>query len=286
MRAGLHGINHRGYTIIEVMIFMAVSGFMFVIAAAFISDKQSKAEFKQSMSAINSQVQSVINDVSNGFYPSNSDFTCQAASSGAPTLSQSSPNNPQGTNRGCVFGGKVIQFGTHNTNNKGYNIYSIAERQFASGGSTDTLPTNFTEAQPVVASDSASPPNFNLTEKNTLEWGTKVCGLMSGGLPINAIGFFQSFGSYGSGGSLKSGAQSINVVPITGTSTNGGEGESEMAAEVINLGTSNPSPELRPNIVVAFDSGNGQYATLTIGGGNGQRLTTAIKIINSPACSW
>lgn len=270
--------KHRGYTIIEVMIFMAVSGFMFVIAAGFISGKQSKAEFKQSMSAINSDVQRVINDVSNGFYPSNSDFGCKAVPSGGPP-NPSSPPKSQGTNQGCVFGGKVIQFGPHGTNDAGYNIYSVAERQFAPRPpalSDTTLPTNFNEAQPVVVP--------NLIERKTLEWGATVCGVKNktSGSDIGAVGFFQSFGSY-SGGSLESGAQSVAVVNVGLTRR---QSESQTASDIIGLKAPGNPVESHPDIEVAFKSDNGQFATLTIGGGNGQRLTTAIKIINSSVCTW
>ncbi len=274
------GLNPRGYTIIEVLIFMAVSGFMFAIAASFISGKQSKSEFKQGMSAINSDIQAVINDVGNGFYPSNSDFSCTAGPTGEPVITPN-PSNEQGTNKDCVFGGKVIQFGTHGTNYTGYKVYSIAERQFAPDGSANPLPTKFSEAKPVIVPGTI--------DKKVLEWGMKVCRVdkidaAGAATTINSIGFFQSFGSYSSG-LLQSGAQSIGVIPIKGSSPTLGETESNMDTEIRGLWTDLTPPDPQPNVVITFDSGNGQYGTLTIGGGSGQRLTTAIKIIDStPVC--
>ena len=63
------GRKSGGYTIIEVMIFLAVSAFMFVVAAYFIQGKQANAEFNQGMQAINSSMQKVINDVNDNNYP-------------------------------------------------------------------------------------------------------------------------------------------------------------------------------------------------------------------------
>src|ERR1044071_4210461 len=78
------GEQKQGYTIVEVMVFLAISGFMFLIAAGFVAGRQSTAEFKQGMNSINDQMRQVINDVGNGFYPSNSDFTCNAVLPGQP----------------------------------------------------------------------------------------------------------------------------------------------------------------------------------------------------------
>src|SRR5947209_7153977 len=90
----------RGYTIVEVMIFLAVSGFMFIIAAQFVSGKQAHAEFRQGMNDVKAQVQQTINDVANGYFPSNSDFSCNTES-GRPQPDTGSTG--QGQNKGCVF---------------------------------------------------------------------------------------------------------------------------------------------------------------------------------------
>lgn len=60
------GYQSRGYTIVEVLIFMAVSGLMFVMAVVFVSGKQANAEFRQGLYVVNSDIRSVINDVANG----------------------------------------------------------------------------------------------------------------------------------------------------------------------------------------------------------------------------
>jgi type II secretory pathway pseudopilin PulG len=275
----------RGYTIVEVMIFLAVSGFMFIIAANFISGKQATSQFRQGMNSFNTKVQAAINDVSNGFYPSQEDFSCYINPTGQPHTVLN-PANKQGENKGCVFMGKIIQFepsdpkpGTSQDN--AFNILTVAGRQYAEN-STTLSPETFTEALPVVV---LSP---DLTDKQDVEWGLKIDRVFSGPLNnrhgIGAIGFFSSFGQYNSG-SLTSGAQSTLAVPIPGV------GLGQTSTQVANSVSANPdlldaNAAGNPVVTVCL-SDNTRYGSLKIGGSNtgdnAQRLATSIKIGTSPA---
>jgi len=165
---------------VEVMIFLAVSGFMFIVAAAFVSGKQSNAEFRQGMNDIASQIQQVINDVSDGHYPSGS-FTCTPGGSSGPTFSSGSTG--QGANQGCMFLGQVMQFdiqdslGTNHPDE--YNVYTVAGNQYANGTTTGPdLSTGLSGASgahpAAVFSNSGGP---DLTSRKTLEWGLQVTGV-------------------------------------------------------------------------------------------------------------
>lgn len=272
------GTGTRGYTIIEVLIFMAISGMMFVMAASFVSGRQAKAEFRQGMNAVNTQIRDAINDVGNGYFPSNSDFRCVAGSSGAPTF-PSGVSNQQGTNQGCVFMGKVVQFGVQGTEQRGVSTYTMAGRQYKESQQDAIFPANFSEARPapVVAN------TVDMTQRSRLQWGLKfirartVAGDAAPGRSLSGIGFFSSFGSYDSAGNLGSGSQSTILVPIVGQSD---WSEADMlAAMPSNIVDSNV--DNTPHIVLCFEGGANQYGTLTIGGSNGQRLGTIIKIGNS-----
>ncbi len=281
MRAGT---DSRGYTILEVMIFLAISGFMFVLAAGFVSGKQSRSEFRQGMNDINTQVQQVINDVSNGFYPSNNTFTCKDIGAGsAPQLSAGS-SGTQGSNQGCIFLGKVIQFGVSGSNGLDYNTFTVAGRQYKISSSDGTLVTLLAEAKPTavcgVTPATCPDASFDLTDRKTLQWGTRVTKIFSASIPaISAVGFFGSLGSYNNtSGELQSGSQNVAVVPLDGALN---QTEAQLAQKIATI--TDASIDNNPNITICLEGGGSQFGTLNIGGGNGQRLTTSINISNTKA---
>jgi hypothetical protein len=271
----------QGYTILETMIFLAVSAFMFIIAASFISGKQAHVEFIQGMSAINSNVQDVINDVNNGYYPSANNFSCTSDDEGDITIT-SPVSADKGTNLGCIFLGKVIQFSPDSVGSS-YDAYTVVGSRLAADG---TVVTNFAEAQPKAVDGSVYP--VNLTQLDTLEDGVQVTKVFSGPAktPIVGVGFFGSFGSYDDSGSgaLNSGSQSTIVVPIVGTGSLN-DNRSSMASTYIPNQVTDANVVSNPDISVCLDGGKGLYGILTIGGTNGERLTTGTQIYTDQS-SW
>jgi type II secretory pathway pseudopilin PulG len=274
-----------GYTIVEVMIFLAVSGFMFFAAAVFINGKQSNSEFRQSMNDLATSIQQTINDVSSGYYPSNSNFKCTTDNLGNPP-SFTTGTTTQGENQGCVFIGKVIQFNTADENGakdpRSYTVYSIAGRQTVKEPGT-AAPTSFVEAKPTVI-------NYDtVTSKETIHWGTEVTKVFENNQsnPVGAIGFFGSFANY-SATSLNAGAQTLTVLTLPP-----GGSDLQTEADVENALASGTPPgktldqhllaQPNPSVVICLTSGGGHYGTVTIGGTNGQRQTVQINTGNSLA---
>lgn len=269
MNGGEH-TNKLGYTIVEVMIFLAVSGFMFVLAAHFVNGKQAQAEFKQGTHDFQQQMQAVINDVSNGFYPSNSNLNCTASGSGSPTITGGTTE--QGQNKGCVFLGKTIQFAPSDYDAAHFEVYTVAGRQYKD--TSQILATTFVEAAPIAIT---SP---DLTQDHLIQWGLKItktivsstnpnCSSSGGG-----IGFFGSFGNYAVGSDLASGAQSIVVTCVPGSQLNtttmsafAGQIHSIVDADVMT----------NSQFVICLDDGNGHKASLAIGSRTGQQTTTDLE---------
>ncbi|HSX44369.1 MAG TPA: hypothetical protein VLE69_03715, partial [Candidatus Saccharimonadales bacterium] len=65
-----------GFTIVETMIVLAVTGFMFFSAMLFISGQQAKTEFTQAAHETEAKINDVLNDVSTGVYNNKGDFRC------------------------------------------------------------------------------------------------------------------------------------------------------------------------------------------------------------------
>ncbi|HTH72242.1 MAG TPA: prepilin-type N-terminal cleavage/methylation domain-containing protein [Candidatus Pristimantibacillus sp.] len=267
-----------GFTIIEVLIVLAVTGALFLSAALMISGKQAQTAFDQSIREIQSQVQQSLNEVGAGFYPNNNNFKCAVAGVGQPpTLSAAAVN--QGTNSGCIFLGKAIQFGVGSNDPDRFSTYTIAALQ--NFGSCATEPACLAAAKPVVVAPSnpshntaGYPDNSNDEElHNGLKAVRAWYNNGAGDVEIGAIAFVSSLAQYGATGGLVSGASSVNIVAIDGTAL--GASKQDLA-ELLNsdggnklaAGTINPSG----GVYVCFESGGTQdYGIIQIGG-NGRDL--------------
>ncbi len=100
----------------------------------------------------------------------------------------------------------------------------------------------------------------------------------NGSTPIVGIGFLNSFSSYNAtSGNLQSGSQSVNVVTLPDGGSNVRNQNAALMTTQIN-GLTETDIDVNPNILICFTGDSNQFGTLTIGGSNGQRLTTKIRI--------
>lgn len=281
--------NRKGYTIVEVMMFLAISGFMFVVAATFVSGKQANAEFRQGVEEAASDIQSVINTVSDGFYPSNGEYKCKADDTG--TVKFSKEATEAGTNQGCVFLGKAIQFEPDGDQTR-FNVYTLAGRQYAPNTAGKKLATLRGESKPrVVDPDSNNSSTFNigdppsLTDKKTFDWGLKVNGTYSyktgispyanpdPGAParidVRSLVFFGGLGSY-SGDALDSGSQTISMISTTNV---GSPIDKSEQTGINNINEQASQQGSWPaTIVICFVGTNDKRASLTIDSSAGQGI--------------
>jgi len=123
------GRGTEGFTIIEVLIVLSIGAFLFIAAAATFSGDQHQTEFDTAARQIFSQLQSISSDVQNGNYASTTSYSCTSSSG---TLSFSTQQAPQGTNFGCVYVGKALQFNL-STSTSSYYVYSLVGNQFTTG---------------------------------------------------------------------------------------------------------------------------------------------------------
>jgi Tfp pilus assembly protein PilE len=116
-----------GFTIVETLIVLAISGVMVTTAIAFISGQQGNTEFNQGINQLVSNLQLQLNKVQEGSYYNNNDYSCSQTSNGINIAASSIGS--QGTNTGCQYIGDVIQFAS-NGDNKQYSIYSVVSNQY------------------------------------------------------------------------------------------------------------------------------------------------------------
>jgi hypothetical protein len=103
----------KGFTIIEVLIFLAISGTMFLVAFLGMRGQQDSVGFRQSLNSIELKIREIFNNVDNGYFGNTGQYTCSTNASNEPSLT---PAVGGGGNSGaCVFIGKTIDFNVNSS---------------------------------------------------------------------------------------------------------------------------------------------------------------------------
>jgi type II secretory pathway pseudopilin PulG len=284
-RRSSRGSAGQGFTIVEVMIVLIVTSALFVSAAVLISGRQSQTAFDQAIRQIQAQIQQVMDEVSNGYFP-DSNFSCTAGPSG-PVLT-TVPSGGQGTNSGCIFVGKAIQFKVANSDPEQYVIHTLAGLQKGPTGQEATgliqsLPKSVTR----TTSDSSLP---DITIPNTLDSGLTVSGMWydvgSGKVNVGIVAFVITLPGI-SNGALKPGAPFVQAIPVVGSALNTSvaQGADALNGSNFNDPANSPRDPLNGTSICFASGGTNQSGLITIGG-NGRPLDVSLKIISgNPTCS-
>lgn len=265
-----------GFTLIEVLIVLAVTGGLFISAVVMISGRTNKTQFEQSINQVTAQLRQNINEVSSGYYP-NTGFRC-TPNGGTVTLSAGT--TAQGTNSGCILLGRVLQFGIQNTDPEQIVSFPIAGRQFNNAG--DQV-QSLNEAGPKAVSPSTTNPNTpNSTTRQPLQYGLKVSKMYynSEANKIGAVGFISTLAQY-EGTKIVSGSQRLSMIPVIGTDLNRSQAS---VAEAINTNLVSSPVSPANGVYICFDSGTtNQSGLVQIGGGNRQ-LSVTLTIKGNKGC--
>jgi type II secretory pathway pseudopilin PulG len=261
-----------GFTIVETLIVLAVTGLLFASAVILINGRQSKTEFQTGINNTQQQIQQIINETSSGYFPDSNNFKCAAGAIGQPVITAGSGTG-QGTNSGCVFLGKVMQFAPAGSTDS-YALHTVAGNK-----SGQTIAT----ASPVDV--------FNILSSTKFENGLTVyCMKYNGndclsGTDTAGVGFIagDSAGNISSTnastGLLNSGAQQVSLYALAGgTQVNSSNTASVQSA--INLPAGIGLVHANKVVVCMVSGGTNQSGLITIGTGNanaGLSVSVAIK---------
>jgi type II secretory pathway pseudopilin PulG len=274
-----------GYTIVEIMIVVAVTGVLFLVAYATISGKQNQAQFTQSVREFQSNMIDIMNDVSSGYYPTSSAAGggVQCSLSGGPGSRVHFTNNTggtQGANLDCTFIGKVLQF--NRTQDK-FNVITVVGTRVDSTGAENT---DIASAHPVAGIDDTT--SVNLSETQQLKGGLRVVDVITTDTNVpspGSIGFFTSFPKYNQ--SAIAGALSTDMIGIRNTSITDNLSLSPASANNAVSQTNNLDSlvfGLNPTVVICLEqdgqSSNGRRAALIIGN-RGRGATAELQIDNA-----
>lgn len=270
--------GYSGYTLIEVMIFIAATSFLLVIALTNIGGRQAQVQFSQGVRDLESKLNDIINDVSTGYFPTNTTLTCDATAPGRPIIGGSGAGNDGlGTDEDCLYAGKALQFSPGGDDNK-VLVYSLAGRRNVSGS-------------PVVNLDDAAPvaiylPGTSSTdsvEEILVQNGVKIYRMFSTDavppLPPSSasetgiIGVLTNFEGANPANSVSEG-QSVLVGGINGGKLGMSRTQAVAIIDSLESVPTNSGGLVLPNegIVVCLNDGSSRKASITIGGGLGSRV--------------
>ncbi len=270
-----------GFTIVETLIVLAVTMFMFASAVLLINGRQRSTAFNQAIRAVQNQLEQTMSDVGSGYYESDGTIVCQKGVDGGIQLSTGS-DNTQGTNKDCLFMGKALQFGVLNTDPERYSVFTVVGLRTASDPETGTFNLQNAKARVIArtTTDSGSTPNAFSTP--ILQYGLTLKSMYydSPSNTIGAIGFLSNVSNLGE----SDGARRVDVVAFRGTSMHD---TTQGSAAAINDSISNGSAVVAPanGVFMCFSSGGTDQSGLISIGANGQQGAVTLKIFNNRTCS-
>ncbi len=260
-----------GYTIIETLIFLGVTGALFVSAMLIVGGQQRKSEFSTGIRDIESQIIDIMNDVSTGLYENTGNFSCSTASSPTnPPVISSGLTSEQGTNSQCTYVGRALQFAPQGSNNEQIGIYTlVGRRQVGIVGSARDVRT-LAEAAPNILDQADTTLD--------LPYGIKIMSVSYNDGTVQNRGMVtltsRFAGNSGSGGIT--GTQDIDITAINGSGLNDVVPAAKNNVR-ININNTLSARNPASGITLCFNSGGtNQHGKIVIGGSGKQANTTLI----------
>jgi type II secretory pathway pseudopilin PulG len=281
----------EGFTIVETMIVLAITGLLFVIAVLAVGGRQNEAEFQQAANDVQSQLQQTIGQVGSGDYQYNNNFTCSVGIGplGTPAPSIQPGTSGQGQNTDCIFMGKAVQFGL-NTNSSTMIVYPIAGLRANNGSLSQAAPTAIAPGQTTNNAagfpdeSQAEPLNYGLSARcikyfSSATIPSPLCGATTG-TNVGAVAFLNTLGTY-SGSQLLSGSQQLNFYPVVATSVNQSSvSQVDKINDNLTISPANPAG----GVQICFASGSTNQSALASIGTNHGSPTVAMTIKNGTVC--
>jgi len=263
-----------GYTIIEVLIVLAVSGIVFLAAASFISGKQARTSFKSGVGEMASQIEDVIQQVNDGHF-TDKNFNCTPNDVSGPSITTGS--NEQGTNSGCVFAGKFIRFQI-SPDPASYQVYQLAGNRLNGGQPATTLD----KVLPVPVMDSGSPHTVDLTLDRAVPQHLSVLSVtladtVSSSIGVHGFGIVQGFGSTSATDPdhvYTNGSQSVSLMEA-----NNVDGTSEPRSQILSsIAAPGYSSRVVKSVTICITDDT-RYAKITVGE-NSNQLGVSVTYVN------
>lgn len=178
-----------GYTILEVLIFLAISVAFLGSVMNLIRGRQAEVDFDQKMRDTQSKIQSWINESTAGFTGSNPAAQSCIITGGRPQLQNVPPSATYAPN--CVYLGKAIQF--TDISNGGQPDKIFAYSVFGVRLNGGELPSNLKDSSPEPAVQSGATDLTQALDLSPAEVKTVVSNAVGSAYTTShLVGFFNS----------------------------------------------------------------------------------------------
>lgn len=266
-----------GFTIVETMIVMAVTGIMFISVVLLINGKQQRAQFQFAVKDVQTQIRQIITETTAG-YNQLGNNTCSSFG-GKPKLATGTTDT-LGTNASCVFLGKTIIF---SQDKESFLVAPvIGLRQPITTDFQGVFAADLNSSKPILSTDT-------IASQKMLQFGLTPVAMYVGddlAQKVGSVSFVLTPGVKDiSPGSQGTTSQNLNIVAVTSGSSlaNSIDAERSAVETAMQNGTVSArdyinSTDDKVSVSICFNSGTtNQSLLLTIGnGGNGIGLGSKI----------
>lgn len=266
-----------GFTIVETMIVMAVTGIMFISVVLLINGKQQRAQFQFAVKDVQTQIRQIITETTAG-YNQLGNNTCSSFG-GKPKLATGTTDT-LGTNASCVFLGKTIIF---SQDKESFLVAPvIGLRQPITTDFQGVFAADLNSSKPILSTDT-------IASQRMLQFGLTPVAMYVGddlAQKVGSVSFVLTPGVKDiSPGSQGTTSQNLNIVAVTSGSSLANSIDAERSAVetamqngIVSSRDYINSTDDKVKVSICFNSGTtNQSLLLTIGnGGNGIGLGSKI----------
>jgi type II secretory pathway pseudopilin PulG len=266
-----------GFTIVETMIVMAVTGIMFISVVLLINGKQQRAQFQFAVKDVQTQIRQIITETT-ASYNQLGNNTCSSFG-GKPKLATGTTDT-LGTNASCVFLGKTIIF---SQDKESFLVAPvIGLRQPITTDFQGVFAADLNSSKPILSTDT-------IASQRMLQFGLTPVAMYVGddlAQKVGSVSFVLTPGVKDiSPGSQGTTSQNLNIVAVTSGSSLANSIDAERSAVetamqngIVSSRDYINSTDDKVKVSICFNSGTtNQSLLLTIGnGGNGIGLGSKI----------
>ncbi len=205
-------MNKNGFTIVELMLFLAIAGALFIFGISNLLKTQNEDQFRVGLGLLKTQIQTYINNTAEGNYSLPNNYYCLP---GPNRLYISNIASGSTTSPDCMYLGSVLSF-TNNNYNQSWtlNVLPVFGYTFKNNTINQLQPNsvNLAQAEPITSAI--------LNRTYNVPSGLSVYSVYylasSTRKPINSFLLYNKFNQYISTQSslLNSSSQYINIAPL------------------------------------------------------------------------